>query len=41
MKATPSRQSFPEELAKILLGIPLDPILNFLERADIIAFRNV
>ena len=34
MKTAPSRQIFPKELAKILLGIPMDPILSFLERGD-------
>ena len=39
MKSAPSRQILPEGLAKVLLGIPMDPILNFLERADR-AFRK-
>ena len=34
VKTTPSRQIFPKELSKILLGIPMNPILKFLERAD-------
>ena len=31
MKTTPLEQIFPERLAKIVLGIPVDPILNFLK----------
>ena len=34
MQTTLSRQIFPEGLTKILLGVPMDPILIFLERAD-------
>ena len=34
MKTTLSPQIFPKGLAKILLGIPMDPILKFLQRAD-------
>ena len=34
MKTTPARQMFPKGLAKILLGIDMDTILNFLKRAD-------
>ena len=33
-KTTLSQQIFPKGLAKVLLAIPMDPILNFLERAD-------
>ena len=29
VKTSPSRRIFPKWLAKILLGIPMDPILNF------------
>ena len=32
---------FPSGLAKILLGVPMDPILNFLERADKELSENV
>ena len=41
MKTTPSQQIFPKVLSKILLGIPVDPILNFLERADRELSKNV
>ena len=41
MKTTPSQQIFPEGLVKISLGIPMDPILNFLERADRELLENV
>ena len=34
MKTTPSQQIFPKGLAKILLGISMDLIVNFLERKD-------
>ena len=34
MKTTLLRQIFPKMLAKILLGVPMDPTLNVLERAD-------
>ena len=34
VKFTPSQQIFPKGLAKILLDIPMDPILNILESAD-------
>ena len=34
MKTTPSQQIFTKGLTKILLGILMDPTLNFLERAD-------
>ena len=34
VKTTLSREIFPKGLAKILLGIPMDPILNFSEGAD-------
>ena len=33
MKTIWTWQIFPKGLAKISLGIPVDPILNFLERA--------
>ena len=36
-----SRQIFPKELAIILLGIPMDPILNFLERAEKERFQKL
>ena len=41
MKTTPSRQIFPEGLAKILLGITMDPNLHFLKRADRELSENV
>ena len=34
VKTTLSRLIFPQGLAKILLGIPMDLVLNFLQRAD-------
>ena len=34
VKTTPSRQIFPEGINKIWLGIPMDPILNVMDRAD-------
>ena len=33
-KTAPLRQISPKALSKIVLVIPMDPILNFLERAD-------
>ena len=41
VKTAPWQQVFPEGLAKILLGIPVDPVLNFLERADREPSENV
>ena len=42
VKTTLSRQIFPEELTKSLLGIPMDPILNFGKSRQIeSAVRNV
>ena len=35
VKTTPEQQIFPEGLTKILLGVPMNPIFNFFERADI------
>ena len=41
MKTTQSLQIFPKERAKIVRGILIDPILNFLERADRELSENV
>ena len=34
MKTTVLRQIFPKGLAKILLRVPMDPVLNCVERKD-------
>ena len=41
VKSTPSQKIFPNLLAKILMGIAMDPILNFLERAERELSENV
>ena len=40
MKTILSRQIFPKGLAKILLIIPMDPILNFFGKSRQRAFRK-
>ena len=41
VKTTPSQQIFPEGIARSLLVIFMDPILNFLERAGRELSENV